>query len=142
MATGLVCNDVLTERRLAAWSWSLGVSVGLVQLVAAALPFLCLSGCLSRSLFCNASALPGLCVASGWVRRSTLLHRISRVEQHFPEAESRCCMQDMSYTKQLDQYEEAVMNKRLEEMPEAERERLYAEIEDERQKRLQKQQKS
>ena len=45
----------------------------------------------------------------------------------------------MTYTKQLDSYENAVMNKRLEEMPESERERLYTEIEEERQRRLERQ---
>ena len=44
----------------------------------------------------------------------------------------------MTYKKQLDAYENAVMNKRLEEMPESERERLYAEIEAERSQRQQR----
>ena len=48
-------------------------------------------------------------------------------------------LQDMTYTKQLDSYENAVMNKRLEEMPESERERLYTEIEEERQRKLERQ---
>ena len=43
--------------------------------------------------------------------------------------------QDMTYKKQLDAYENAVMKKRLEEMPESERDRLYAEIEAEKSKR-------
>ena len=47
--------------------------------------------------------------------------------------------QDMTYTKQLDSYENAVMNKRLEEMPESERERLYTEIEEERLRRAERQ---
>ena len=41
----------------------------------------------------------------------------------------------MTYKKQLDAYENAVMKKRLEEMPESERDRLYAEIEAERAKK-------
>ena len=48
-------------------------------------------------------------------------------------------LQDMTYTKQLDSYENAVMNKRLEEMPESERERLFTEIEEERQRKLERQ---
>ena len=42
------------------------------------------------------------------------------------------CMQDMTYSKQLEQYEDAVMQKRLEEMPETERARLFEEVESER----------
>ena len=38
------------------------------------------------------------------------------------------CSQDMTYAKQLDAYEERVMQKRLEEMPETERERLMEEV--------------
>ncbi len=38
----------------------------------------------------------------------------------------------MTYVKQLEDYEEAVMKKRLEEMPQAEKERLLQEIETER----------
>ena len=38
----------------------------------------------------------------------------------------------MTYVKQLEDYEEAVMKKRLEEMPESEKERLLAEIEAEK----------
>ena len=49
-------------------------------------------------------------------------------------------VQDMTYTKQLDAYENAVMKKRLEEMPESERDRLYAEIESEREAKKQRQQ--
>ena len=37
-------------------------------------------------------------------------------------------MQDMTYAKQLEAYEERVMQKRLEEMPETERERLMEEV--------------
>ena len=37
-------------------------------------------------------------------------------------------LQDMTYAKQLDAYEERVMQKRLEEMPETERERLMEEV--------------
>ena len=40
----------------------------------------------------------------------------------------------MTYSKQLEQYEEAVMQKRLEEMPETERARLYEEVERERER--------
>lgn len=40
--------------------------------------------------------------------------------------------QDMTYTKQLEQYEQRVMQKRLEEMPETERERLMEEVEKDR----------
>ena len=43
----------------------------------------------------------------------------------------RVASKNMSYAKQLEQYEEAVMAKRLEEMPEAERARLLAEAEEE-----------
>lgn len=38
----------------------------------------------------------------------------------------------MTYARQLQDYEEAVMRKRLEEIPEAEMERLAAEIEEEK----------
>ena len=41
-------------------------------------------------------------------------------------------MQDMTYVKQLEDYEEAVLRKRLEEMPETERERLQTEVEQQR----------
>ncbi len=41
----------------------------------------------------------------------------------------------MTYAKQLDAYEERVMQKRLEEMPETERERLMEEVAAEQQKR-------
>lgn len=44
----------------------------------------------------------------------------------------RVINKDMTYSKQLKQYEEAVMQKRLEEMPETERSRLYEEVEAER----------
>lgn len=44
-------------------------------------------------------------------------------------------VQDMTYSKQLEQYEDAVMQKRLEEMPETERARLYEEVEAERKRR-------
>ena len=43
----------------------------------------------------------------------------------------RVASKNMSYAKQLEQYEEAVMAKRLEEMPEAERARALAEAEEE-----------
>lgn len=41
----------------------------------------------------------------------------------------------MTYARQLEAYEEMVMQKRLEEMPETERERLLAEVESERERR-------
>lgn len=44
----------------------------------------------------------------------------------------RVASKNMSYAKQLEQYENAVMAKRLEEMPEAERAKLLAEAEEER----------
>ena len=44
-------------------------------------------------------------------------------------------LQDMTYTKQLEQYEQRVMQKRLEEMPETERERLMDEVDKERERR-------
>lgn len=40
-------------------------------------------------------------------------------------------MQDMTYVKQLKEYEEAVMKKRLEELNETEVERLLGEVENE-----------
>jgi len=40
----------------------------------------------------------------------------------------RVANKDMTYAKQLDAYEERVMQKRLEEMPETERERLMEEV--------------
>lgn len=40
-------------------------------------------------------------------------------------------LQDMTYAKQLEAYEERVMQKRLEEMPETERERLMEEVKQE-----------
>ena len=43
----------------------------------------------------------------------------------------RVASKNMSYAKQLEQYENAVMAKRLEEMPEAERAKLLAEAEEE-----------
>ena len=48
------------------------------------------------------------------------------------------CLQEMTYVKQLEDYEEAVMKKRLEEMPQAEKERLLAEIEQRRRARRSK----
>ncbi|KAK9807393.1 hypothetical protein WJX73_000074 [Symbiochloris irregularis] len=47
----------------------------------------------------------------------------------------RVVNKDMTYSKQLDAYEEAVMQKRLDEMPETERQRLFEEIEAERAKK-------
>ena len=41
--------------------------------------------------------------------------------------------QEMTYVKQLEDYEEAVMQKRLDEMPQAERERILGEIEQQKQ---------
>lgn len=52
-----------------------------------------------------------------------------------PEAQKyvkAALMQEMTYVKQLEDYENAVMEKRLEEMPETERERLLQEIEQEK----------
>ena len=44
-------------------------------------------------------------------------------------------LQDMTYVKQLQNYEEEVMQKRLEEMPESEREKLMASVEAEKERR-------
>ena len=44
-------------------------------------------------------------------------------------------VQDMTYVKQLQNYEEEVMQKRLEEMPESEREKLMASVEAEKERR-------
>lgn len=54
--------------------------------------------------------------------------------------ELRVCLQDMTYVKQLENYEEEVMRKRLEEMPESEREKLLASVETERERRQARQQ--
>lgn len=40
-----------------------------------------------------------------------------------------CCVQKMTYARQLEMYESAVMQKRLEEMTEAELQQLMAEVE-------------
>lgn len=45
----------------------------------------------------------------------------------------RLVLQEMTYVKQLEDYEEAVMQKRLDEMPQAERERILGEIEQQKQ---------
>lgn len=47
----------------------------------------------------------------------------------------RVANKDMTYVKQLQNYEEEVMQKRLEEMPESEREKLMASVEVERARR-------
>ncbi|KAK9905942.1 hypothetical protein WJX75_009268 [Coccomyxa subellipsoidea] len=47
----------------------------------------------------------------------------------------RVANKEMTYVKQLEDYEEAVMKKRLEEMPETERERLLQEIENEKEQK-------
>ncbi|KAI7837399.1 hypothetical protein COHA_008766 [Chlorella ohadii] len=47
----------------------------------------------------------------------------------------RVATKQMTYVKQLEEYEEAVMRKRLEEMPEAEVERMLGEVEAEKQRR-------
>lgn len=47
----------------------------------------------------------------------------------------RVANKDMTYVKQLQNYEEEVMQKRLEEMPENEREKLLASVEAERERR-------
>ena len=49
-------------------------------------------------------------------------------------------LQDMTYVKQLENYEEEVMAKRLEEMPESEREKLMASVEAEKERRRERQQ--
>ena len=49
-------------------------------------------------------------------------------------------LQDMTYVKQLENYEEEVMAKRLEEMPESEREKLMASVEAEKERRKARQQ--
>ena len=49
-------------------------------------------------------------------------------------------MQDMTYVKQLENYEEEVMAKRLEEMPESEQEKLMASVEAEKERRQARQQ--
>ena len=51
-------------------------------------------------------------------------------------------MQDMTYVKQLENYEEEVMAKRLEEMPESERDKLMASVEAEKERRQARQQQS
>ncbi len=48
----------------------------------------------------------------------------------------RVANKQMTYVKQLEEYEEAVMKKRLEEMPEAEVERVMEEIQKEKDERL------
>ncbi|CAK0787782.1 hypothetical protein CVIRNUC_011004 [Coccomyxa viridis] len=45
----------------------------------------------------------------------------------------RVANKEMTYVKQLEDYEEAVMQKRLDEMPQAERERILGEIEQQKQ---------
>lgn len=54
-----------------------------------------------------------------------------------------CWVQDMTYVKQLENYEEEVMQKRLEEMPESEREKLFSSVaaENERRQARKKEQK-
>lgn len=47
--------------------------------------------------------------------------------------------QEMTYVKQLQDYEEAVMQKRLEELPETEVEKLFDQIEIEKSNRKEKQ---
>ncbi|PRW05792.1 cytosolic phosphoglucose isomerase isoform A [Chlorella sorokiniana] len=47
----------------------------------------------------------------------------------------RVATKQMTYVKQLEEYEEAVMRKRLEEMPDAEVERMLGEVEEEKQRR-------
>ncbi|DBB11550.1 TPA: hypothetical protein ACH3X3_006947 [Trebouxia sp. C0006] len=54
----------------------------------------------------------------------------------------RVANKDMTYVKQLENYEEEVMAKRLEEMPESEREKLMASVEAEKQRRQARQQQS
>ena len=47
------------------------------------------------------------------------------------QSKSGLSLQDMTYAKQLEAYEERVMQKRLEEMPETERQRLMEEVKQE-----------
>lgn len=54
----------------------------------------------------------------------------------------RVANKDMTYVKQLEKYEEEVMAKRLEEMPESEREKLMASVEAEKERRQARQQQS
>ncbi|DBA89181.1 hypothetical protein WJX77_001803 [Trebouxia sp. C0004] len=54
----------------------------------------------------------------------------------------RVANKDMTYVKQLENYEEEVMAKRLEEMPESEREKLMASVEAEKERRQARQQQS
>ena len=56
----------------------------------------------------------------------------SRILQH---ALYRVATKQMTYVKQLEDYEEQVMQKRLEEMPEAELEALMKDIEEKKQQR-------
>ncbi|CAG9465952.1 unnamed protein product [Pedinophyceae sp. YPF-701] len=59
----------------------------------------------------------GICV--GWI--STYLYRVATKQ--------------MTYAKQLEQYEEAVMQKRLEEMPDSALEQMMGDIEEDKKKR-------
>ncbi|KAL3160673.1 hypothetical protein ABBQ32_010588 [Trebouxia sp. C0010 RCD-2024] len=52
----------------------------------------------------------------------------------------RVANKDMTYVKQLENYEEEVMAKRLEEMPDSEREKLMASVEAEKERRRKQQQ--
>lgn len=85
--------------------------------------------CSAADMLPRHSAGSGSC--SSWLS-------VQRPRAHALQLTSVGAGQDMTYKKQLDAYENAVMNKRLEEMPESERERLYAEIDAERSKRQQR----
>ena len=51
---------------------------------------------------------------------------------------SNALLQDMTYVQQLRNYEDEVMQKRLEEMPQSERDRLMEEVEQDRERRKQR----
>ena len=59
------------------------------------------------------------------------------VPARIPEL-SKPLLQDMTYVQQLRNYEEEVMQKRLEEMPQSERDRLMEEVEQDRERRKQR----
>ncbi len=67
-------------------------------------------------------------------------HEHAFVRAHTVPAVCSCMMQDMTYVKQLENYEEEVTAKRLGEMPESEREKLMASVEAEKERRQARQQ--
>ena len=85
--------------------------------------------------------MPVWCIGVGWRRDAV---RAAPLQAPHPglslrtmsmlQGSSILCVgaQEMTYVKQLEDYEEAVMKKRLEEMPQAEKERLLMEIEAEK----------